>query len=104
MNKTYILRSCQNVCDALDYFFDNWLLVYGTLEILPIATYNVPSVTKTVYLLLGESSCCLHLTIIKRMLLKLSNIVLDIKTITKRNKILSHYMGIMQLSACLNIY
>ena len=36
--------------------------------------------------------------------LKRSNILPDIKTITKRNKILSHYMGIMQLSACLIIY
>ena len=79
-------------------------IVYGTFVILPIATYYVPSVTKTAYLLMRESSCCLHLTTIKRMLLKRSNILPDIKTITKRNKILSHYMGIMQLSVWLIIY
>ena len=76
--KQYKLWSCQKICDALYYLFDNIFIRFGSKlyrQILgiPMGTYCAPLVADLFLFcfVMGETPSCLCQTTIKLILLKL---------------------------------
>ena len=81
--KRYKLRSCQKVCDALHYLFDNIFIIFGSklhrqIPDIPMCTNCAPLIADLVCFVMRETSYCLYQTIIKLLLLKLLTPLLDI--------------------------
>ena len=77
--KRYKLWSCQKMCDALHYLLDNIFIRFGTtlyrqIVGIPMGTNCAPLVADLFLFcfVMRETLCCLRLTIIKQILLKLS--------------------------------
>ena len=73
--KRFKLWSCQKICDALLYLFDNTCLFirFGSnrqIAGIPIGTYCASLVSDLFLFVMRETSRRLFLTIIKQMLLK----------------------------------
>ena len=74
--KRYKLWSCQKMCDALHYLLDNIFIRFGPklyrqIVGIPMGTNCAPLVADLFLFVVRETLCCLCLTIIKLILLKL---------------------------------
>ena len=82
--KRYKLWSCQKMCDALHYLLDNIFIRFGSklyrqIVGIPMGTNCAPLVADLFCFAMTETLCCLCLTTIKLILLKLLTQPPDIK-------------------------